>query len=63
MGNRLLVRTIIKAIPNDDREVKDIVLKSHWLYSDRVELEIGKERVTVLGRDLIKAIQNCMNCD
>lgn len=39
----------------------EVKVNSHWCYSNLVEIQILDERYTVDGRDLIKAIMNCMN--
>jgi hypothetical protein len=38
-----------------------ILIHSHWNRREFVELEIRGERFVVLGSDLKKAIDNCMN--
>lgn len=38
-----------------------IVVNAHWNYRDFVELEVEGKRYTVNGRQLKKAIDNCMN--
>ena len=34
---------------------------AHWLTKNNVELEVAGEKYVVNGRDLITAVQNCMN--
>ena len=36
-------------------------VESHWNYRDRVYVRIGSEETIVVGRQLIAAIENCMN--
>ena len=43
------------------RQQRFMGIESHWNWNERVILEIGKERITVLGRDLKTAIDNAMN--
>ncbi len=38
-----------------------VVVNSHWNYQDFVELEIDGKKYTVDGKQLKKAIDNCMN--
>ena len=50
-------------------EVKDysnpammnIRVHNHWCESDKVEIEVEGKRYTVIGREMIEAIKNCMN--
>ena len=38
-----------------------IRIHSHWNRSEMVEIQVGEERFIVVGDDLKKAIDNCMN--
>ena len=38
-----------------------IRVHNHWNSKRFVELEVEGKRYTVLGRDLITAVENCMN--
>lgn len=38
-----------------------IIINSHWNDKDLVVLEVGEKKYTVSGRQLRKAIDNCMN--
>ena len=48
-----------KDIPLNKRRYLGV--ESHWNRNERVILEFGKERITVIGRDLATAIENAMN--
>jgi hypothetical protein len=45
----------------DEPAKPSIKVHSHWNRETLVVLEVGNEKVTVAGEDLIKAINNCMN--
>ena len=64
--NRLKIEATINTYPDSSdkasKEIEKVMVFSHWLYADRVKIAFGKESFNVIGRDLIKAIQNCMNC-
>jgi hypothetical protein len=56
----------IRVYEENDKEIplgqqRHISVESHWNWNERVILEIGKERITVIGRDLKVAIDNAMN--
>lgn len=45
----------------DEPAKPSIKVHSHWNRREMVVIEVGDEKITVLGEDLIKAINNCMN--
>jgi len=60
------VKQEIEIYEENDEEVpigidKSLSVESHWNWNERVILRLGKRRITVIGRDLITAIQNAMN--
>ena len=67
MGNRIKVEATVNTYPEstDSATNKDekVTVKSHWLYSDRVQITFRNQEMVVVGDDLIQAIRNCMNCD
>lgn len=44
---------------NSHAEGVKVVVESHWNSSELVVLTIGGERRTVVGSDLVAAIENC----
>ena len=67
MGNRIKVTATVRTYPEstDSASNKDevVTVQSHWLYSNRVHITFRNQEMVVIGRDIIQAIQNCMNCD
>ena len=60
------VKQTVEIYEENDAEVpigtnKSIEVESHWNWNERVILVIGRRRITVIGEDLITAIQNAMN--
>lgn len=45
----------------DEPAKKNVLVSSHWNYSDRVVLEVGNQKVTVIAADLEAAIRNATN--
>jgi|GEM_PF-6899485 len=45
----------------DEPATANIKVHAHWNDNELVELEIANKKVTVMGRDLIRAVENCMN--
>jgi hypothetical protein len=53
---------VTNEVPTYDEPPKPTVrVSSHWNYSDRVVLEVGDQKVTVLAADLEAAIRNATN--
>jgi hypothetical protein len=48
-----------KEIVGDEPHIMKVI--SHWLYNDRVILEYGDFKITVLVRDIHKAVDNASN--
>lgn len=60
--NRVKVCCEINTYPDDYKEGTDkIKIHSHWNSRDKVVLDIGGKKITVVGSDLITAVQNCQN--
>ena len=59
----MVIKVICKVQTYDTPQKASINVHSHWMYNDMVELEIVgvDERYTVVGKDLITAIENAMN--
>jgi len=60
------VKQTVEIYEENDVEVsigtsKSLGVESHWNHNERVILGFGEKRITVVGRDLITAIQNAMN--
>lgn len=45
----------------DNPAKPSIRVHSSWAFRDRVEIEINGERYTVIAKDIIAAVQNCIN--
>ena len=45
----------------DEPAKPDIRVHSHWNESSKIVLEIGEQKITVVARDLIAAVNNCAN--
>lgn len=45
----------------DDPARPGIRVHSHWCYHDRVVIEVGGVKVTVIGADIKAAVDNAMN--
>ena len=45
----------------DDPAKPNVRVHSHWNVNDRVVIEVNGEKVTVIAKDIIAAIQNCTN--
>lgn len=58
---RIEINCEIKTYPDNGEKHKAIKVKNHWNYNNRVHLIIGKEEHIVIGSDIIKAIQKCMD--
>lgn len=55
------VKTTCQIETYDEPAKPSIKMHSHWNMESMVVLEVGEQMVTVLGRDLARAIQNCTN--
>lgn len=60
------IKQTIEIYEENDEQVpmginKSMGVESHWNRDERVILVVGKRRITVIGQDLITAIQNAMN--
>ena len=51
--------TVVKTY--EESKCDSVKVQSHWNREAFVVLQIGDHSVTVLGEDLKRAIQNCMN--
>ncbi len=45
----------------DDPQKASIKIDNHWVDNTMIVITVGEQERTVLGRDLITAIRNCMN--
>ena len=45
----------------DDPAKPSIRINSHWNLRDRVEIVVKDEKITVLVKDIIAAVENCTN--
>ena len=60
------VRNEVAVIETNGKETQGLerpllIVASHWNWDDRVELTVGGDRITVLARDLIAAVNNATN--
>lgn len=58
------IKCDVKTYPDSldkDSKIEKIIIENHWNCDDRVNITIGDKTVIVLGKDIIKAISNCMN--
>lgn len=61
--NRIKVKCEVTTYQDDiDPSRKKLTIRSHWSNDSKINIEIGDIEVEVVGRDLITAINNCMNC-
>jgi hypothetical protein len=62
IDNKCIIRTYeentMAGIPS---QIKSINIESHWNRNELVEIIINDKRAIVLGEELKKAIDNCMN--
>ena len=50
----------VRDYPDDTGgEAQFVIVKSHWNMSDRVVIEVGGKRATVLVKDLVEAANRC----
>lgn len=60
--SRVSVKCEVRTYEHDKNSHSDgvkVVVESHWNSSELVVLTIGGERRTVVGSDLVAAIENC----
>tara|TARA_R100001143_G_scaffold61969_1_gene64025 strand:+ start:1230 stop:1427 length:198 start_codon:yes stop_codon:yes gene_type:complete len=62
MATRININCEINTYPNELEDKGKVRVKNHWQSSEKVVIFFDDKSVTVLGRDLITAIENCMNC-
>ena len=51
--------TIVKTYEESKQE--QIKVQSHWNRENLIVLTVGENQVTIVGEDLKRAIDNCMN--
>jgi hypothetical protein len=54
----------IKTYPDsgeESKQPKEIEVRSHWTFTDRVILVIGEQTLTLLAADLHRAVRNACN--
>ena len=55
------VKTECEVAGYEETDKCKVILKSHWNRRDMVTIDLRGEEITVVGRDLKDAVDNCMN--
>jgi hypothetical protein len=56
-----MVRVTCELQTYDEPAKHSIRVHSHWNMNDRVVIEVNGEKVTIIAKDMIAAVQNCTN--